>query len=397
MADHDSLISDFCALTAADPEQARHYLEASKWDINTAVNQFFGGDHANDSEGSDDLMQEDTPFQPQPSAPAGGSSSSTSRMTSAGGSKKLVSLSDLRKQQVEESDSDGEETQKDFFAGGEKSGLAIKEPGKGSKDIIENILSKAKGEAERRQGEAQAATGSSRSRFTGSGQTLGSDDSPSVVVPDTTERPPRAPETVRRSLTFWRDGFSIEDGPLMRYDEPANQEILRAIRSGRAPTALMGVQQGQQADVHVFKRLDEDYVPPKKTFQPFSGQGNRLGSPTPEVASASASAPTPVAAPAALASPQASQTPAAPQVAVDASQPTTSLQIRLGDGTRLVSRFNHSHTVGDIYSFVNSASATSRSREYVLQTTFPNKELTDHSQTVKDAGLVNAVVVQKWR
>jgi len=248
-----------------------------------------------------------------------------------------------------------------------------------------------RGEAERRQGQAEASTGPSRPRFTGSGHTLGSDESPSVVVPDTSAPPARAPETVHRSLTFWRDGFSIEDGPLMRYDEPANQEILRAIQSGRAPTALMGVQQGQQADVHVFKRLDEDYVPPKKKFQPFSGSGNRLGSPTPEVAAA----PIPVAAPAAA--PQASAAPAVPQVNVDSSQPATSLQIRLGDGTRLVSRFNHSHTVEDIYNFVNSASATSRSREYVLQTTFPNKELTDKAQTVKDAGLVNAVIVQKWR
>ena len=26
-------------------------------------------------------------------------------------------------------------------------------------------------------------------------------------------------EPVTRNLTFWKDGFSIEDGPLMRYDE----------------------------------------------------------------------------------------------------------------------------------------------------------------------------------
>jgi len=244
-------------------------------------------------------------------------------------------------------------------------------------------LNKARGEAEGRQGQTEA--GHQRSHFAGSGQTLGSDDTPSVLVPDTT---PREPEIVHRTLTFWREGFSIEDGPLMRYDDPANQDILRAIDSGRAPTALMRVQQGQQADVHVFKRLEEDYVPPKKKFQPFVGQGNRLGSPTPEVAAHS-----PVAVP----TPQASQAPAAPQVEINATQPITTLQIRLGDGTRLVSRFNHTHTVGDIYNFVNASSIASRSRDYVLQTTFPNNELTDHRLTVKEAGLVNAVVVQKWR
>lgn len=364
MADHDTLISEFCLLTEAEPEQARHHLEATNWDINNAINQYFGGDNASDDvdvddvEESDDEMADD-PLPAPPSAPAG-ARSSTNKATA--GSRKLVSLSDLKRQPDEESDSEGEERQKDFFAGGEKSGLAIKEPGKGGKDkggreIIQNILNKAKGEAEKRQGQdTEAAAGPSRPRFTGSGHTLGSDDTPSVVVPDATEHAPRAPESVNRSLTFWRDGFSIEDGPLMRYDEPQNQEILKAIQSGRAPTALMGVQPGQQADVHVFRRLDEDYVPPKKKFQPFSGQGVRLGSPSPEVASASA----PVVAPPAAVAPQASQAPAAPTVDVDGSQPTTSLQIRLGDGTRLVSRFNHSHTVGDIYNFVNGASQADR-------------------------------------
>ena len=178
----------------------------------------------------------------------------------------------------------------------------------------------------------------------------------------------------------------------MRYDDPANREILTAIENGRAPLSLMNVEPGQPADVNVFKRLDEEYVQPKKKFVPFGGSGQRLGSVTPGEPSASAAPPasapatTPAAAPAAA--------PAA--VDVDASEPTTNLQIRLGDGTRLVSRFNHTHTVGDIYGFVNSASAESRSRSYLLQTTFPNKELTEKEQTLKEAGLINAVVVQKW-
>lgn len=56
MADHDTLISEFCALTESEPDQvqftisfitlnplfdkysqARHYLEASKWDINVRM------------------------------------------------------------------------------------------------------------------------------------------------------------------------------------------------------------------------------------------------------------------------------------------------------------------------------------------------------------------------
>jgi UBX domain-containing protein 1 len=240
--------------------------------------------------------------------------------------------------------------------------------------------------------------GPSRPRFSGTGHTLGSDDTDSVEVPDpdTVMHHHGIVPTVTRSLTFWRDGFSVEDGPLMRYDDPANQDVLRAIQNGRAPLSLMNVEPGQPADVNVFRRMDEDYVPSKKRPAPFSGAGQRLGSPTPGGSSVPASLAAPVNVQPATSPSSSSSAPRAPTVAVNASSPTTTLQIRLGDGTRLVSSFNHTHTVGDVYGFVNAASLESRSRNYVLQTTFPTKELKDMDQTIKDAGLVNAVVIQRW-
>lgn len=39
-------------------------------------------------------------------------------------------------------------------------------------------------------------------------------------------------EVIKRTLTFWRNGFSIEDGPLLTYDDPKNQEILQAFNTG---------------------------------------------------------------------------------------------------------------------------------------------------------------------
>jgi UBX domain-containing protein 1 len=79
---------------------------------------------------------------------------------------------------------------------------------------------------------------------------------------------------------------------------------------------------------------------------------------------------------------------------VDESQPFTSLQLRLLDGTRLVARFNHRHTVGDIRRFLDNARPGSSSM-YHLVTTFPSRTLTDPEQTVEQAGLINAVVMQK--
>jgi len=41
-------------------------------------------------------------------------------------------------------------------------------------------------------------------------------------------------EVAVRHLTFWQDGFSIEDGDLMDYDE--HRELLAAIQSGCVPS-----------------------------------------------------------------------------------------------------------------------------------------------------------------
>ncbi|KAF8541576.1 hypothetical protein BDD12DRAFT_494359 [Trichophaea hybrida] len=332
----------------------------------------------------------------QPSAATPSSSASSSAKpkakTQSGPSARVRTLGDLGSRDDDSEEEDEKKRKRDLFAGGEKSGLAVQDPGDpsaaGHGNLIQDILKRAaEGGQRRRQDEEQQAA--PPTRFSGSGHTLGSDTTASVVVPDPVAATPAPRENVTRTLTFWRNGFSVEDGPLMRYDDPANREILQAIENGRAPMSVMNVAPGQPADVSVFKRLDEDYIPPKKRFVPFSGHGQRLGSLTPGESLAAAAPP--------AAQPATSTTHvAATSVNIDSSAPTTSLQIRLGDGTRLVSRFNHSHTVGDLYNFVNSSSSGSRNRSYVLQTTFPNKELKEMEQTIKDAGLINAVVVQKW-
>lgn len=35
-----------------------------------------------------------------------------------------------------------------------------------------------------------------------------------------------------RYLTLWRNGFSVHDGPLMRYDDPENAAILNELDRG---------------------------------------------------------------------------------------------------------------------------------------------------------------------
>lgn len=39
-------------------------------------------------------------------------------------------------------------------------------------------------------------------------------------------------EVVVRTITFWQDGFQIEDGDLMRYDDPEDAKILSELTAG---------------------------------------------------------------------------------------------------------------------------------------------------------------------
>uniref|UniRef100_A0ABL6UVP3 UBX domain-containing protein n=1 Tax=Cannabis sativa TaxID=3483 RepID=A0ABL6UVP3_CANSA len=120
---------------------------------------------------------------------------------------------------------------------------------------------------------------------------------------------------------------------------------------------------------------------PEKRKVPFQGVGRTLGS-----TSASAE-PT-------IASPAAPTTPAA--VIVDETLPSTSVQLRLADGTRTIGRFNYHHTVNDIRSFIDG-SRPGESRNYQLQVMgFPPKLLNDPQQTIEQAGLANSVVIQKF-
>ncbi|XP_021857132.2 plant UBX domain-containing protein 4-like [Spinacia oleracea] len=80
---------------------------------------------------------------------------------------------------------------------------------------------------------------------------------------------------------------------------------------------------------------------------------------------------------------------------VDQSQPSTPIQLRLADGTRMVAHFNYNHTINDIRAFID-ASRSGGSRTYQLQTVgFPPEPLNDLKQTIEQAGLANSVAMRK--
>lgn len=200
--------------------------------------------------------------------------------------------------------------------------------------------------------------------------TLGGEGTESRSIPDPRGPQPAAnAEPQERILHIWEDGFSIDDGELHRFDDPANMADLNLIRQGRAPLHLMNVSHDAPVDVKL-QQHKEKFVPQPKKYKPFGGEGHRLGSPVPGAAEGSSTATT--SAPSQAASSN-------PAPTIDNSQPTLNLRVQLPDGTRLPARFNTTSTIGDVYDFINSSNASVRSNSWVLSTTFPNKDHSDKS------------------
>ncbi|KAK3844103.1 MAG: hypothetical protein J3R72DRAFT_438919 [Linnemannia gamsii] len=413
MADHAELIANFVAVSGATTEQAQFYLEANNWDINAATSSFYEEPQAGTGsvgnrgtasrvadDDDDDYEDEDLEDVLAQSAPKSASAEGKRKAADSGASSGrrqqggIATFRDLGKSEDEESDESDHESQ-NYFAGGEKSGVMVQGP-PGKKDpnaLIEDILKKAAKGGQAREEEPQKPV-AKKSFFTGSGNRLGSEgetssSAPAPVTPVRSTPSPEVLETVTRSITFWRNGYSLDDGPLMSYTDPANREFLDAINKGQAPIKYLNIKPGQPVDMRVAKRTEEDYKePPKAPPKAFEGSGNRLGSVSSPISSSSS---TPGSFPGA----ESVSAPPPRSLQIDEAQPVTSIQIRLADGTRMVARFNHTHTINDIRGFINASRAGEASRPYVLQTTFPKKDLEDASQTVKDAGLLNAVVLQR--
>jgi UBX domain-containing protein 1 len=152
----------------------------------------------------------------------------------------------------------------------------------------------------------------------------------------------------------------------------------------------MNVQPDQPVDVQLNKH-DENYKPPPKVYKPFSGGGHRLGSPTP-------GSPVRKASPVTTAAPPATAASSSPDIDINPDQATVALRIQLANGTRLPARFNTTHTIGDVYSFIERAYPGSHARPWVLATTFPNKDHTDKSALLGEVPEFKkgGTAVQKW-
>jgi len=282
---------------------------------------------------------------------------------------------------LKELEVDEEDKEQNYYAGGQSSGQMIQTPAKKSagKEIVKSVFENA-----RDQGALEVRDTPHEEKekpsFVGTGYRLGG-TSFAPTMPEPSPKKPAAQQELTMIITFWRQGFSIDDGPLRRFDDPANEQFLSEVRKGVIPKELEAQAKGKVINVNLVDKSHDDYVVTKPVLKPFSGQGQTLGSGNPSAAPVTTDQPKNVA------------PPRAPTI--DESQPMTSIQIRLHDGTRLVSKFNTTNTIQDIRNFVQAAIKLPAGKTYQLQTTMPVKVLSDTSLTIAAAGLQNAVIVQK--
>ncbi|KAJ7221990.1 hypothetical protein O6H91_Y466400 [Diphasiastrum complanatum] len=264
--------------------------------------------------------------------------------------------------------------------------MMVQDPSKGQKEV-ESIFERAR-QFGAREGnfEAPSASSGSRGSFVGTGRTLLGD----VRQDQGQEKEAGAgnlpPEPVAHTITFWRNGFTVDDGPLRRLEDRANAPFLQSINRGECPSELEPNDRSIAVHVSLVKKDDEWQPPAEPRYRAFQGTGRTLGG-----ASQSPSALSPLQSSGGL---EVNAQPVQGLV-VDDLKPSTSIQLRLSDGTRMVARFNHHHTIADIRGFIDAARPGS-SRSYQLQIMgFPPKTLLNPTETVAQAGLLNAVVIQK--
>eukprot|EP00238_Polyblepharides_amylifera_P012582 CAMPEP_0196586396 /NCGR_PEP_ID=MMETSP1081-20130531/54102_1 /TAXON_ID=36882 /ORGANISM="Pyramimonas amylifera, Strain CCMP720" /LENGTH=387 /DNA_ID=CAMNT_0041908261 /DNA_START=35 /DNA_END=1198 /DNA_ORIENTATION=+ len=382
----DENIGNFVAITGSTAEQARFFLESSGGDLSTAMDSYFESNGGIEEEEEPELPMSAppraTPTQQTMQAPQSSARPPSARTRKAPGN--IRSFSDLRGAEGDSDDDD--DGPNEYYTGGEKSGMMVQDPNsrKTGGDDIEALFEKAR--------QHGATTGTAedlnpaRNRnaaFGGVGRTLAGTpiEQAQAPVPDDSG----TPEPVIHTVTFYNNGFTVDDGPLRKQDDPANKPFMKSIEDGECPRELEPAQRNIPVHVNLVRKAEDYTPPPVPRYVAFSGSGRTLGASSPAPSPTSTSAPAHVPTPTAQSS---------KDFNVDESQPVTSLQLRLHDGTRMVAKFNHSHTVQDIRNFVSHARPSAPSN-FKLMMSFPTKELTNLNETIAEAGLVGAVIMQQ--
>ncbi|KAK6471754.1 NSFL1 cofactor p47-like [Huso huso] len=346
MADQEVAVREFVAVTDVDEERARFFLESAGWDLQLALASFF-------EDGADDDIVTLPP--PEPSAVPRPTAPSEHRVTSF---RELM--------QEEEEESDEEEGQRSGHVKNLGSKVLCWRPqkkwaAKSSNEVVEDLFKGAKEHGAVPVDRASKGPGeSSKGRvFGGGGYRLGATPEEQSAYVTAQKRSTEPAQDVHVVLKLWKSGFSLDDGELRNYSDPGNAQFLESIRRGEIPMELRRLSRSGQVNLDMEDHRDEDFSKPKTSFRAFTGEGQKLGSVAPQLVGAGSKS-----------QQETDEAQASSSMAVNESEATTNIQIRLADGGRLVQRFNHTHRSADRERQSAPGGPSMAAAEFVLMTFF---------------------------
>ncbi|KAK6479465.1 NSFL1 cofactor p47-like [Huso huso] len=341
MADQEVAVREFVAVTDVEEERARFFLESAGWDLQLALASFF-------EDGADDDIVTLPP--PEPSAVPRPTAPSEHRVTSF---RELM--------QEEEEESDEEEGQRLVPLHALLNSNPIKAPAKSSNEVVEDLFKGAKEHGAVPVDRASKGPGeSSKGRvFGGGGYRLGATPEEQSAYVTVQKRSTEPAQDVHVVLKLWKSGFSLDDGELRNYSDPGNAQFLESIRRGEIPMELRRLSRSGQVNLDMEDHRDEDFSKPKTSFRAFTGEGQKLGSVAPQLVGAGSKS-----------QQETDEAQASSSMAVNESEATTNIQIRLADGGRLVQRFNHTHRSADRNLSKFKGGPSMAAAEFVLMTFF---------------------------
>lgn len=399
--DSSELVSQFIAVTGASAKAGAFFLDSAGGDLSGAIDQYYASGGNAGGAGPASAVQDAQPGPPAPIAAAaldsglmGGPSMPSglapvgrrpprAKRPSAGNVRGLADLGG------DEEESEDDE-HNDYYVGGEKSGQLVRgapQKFEGAPGRIEQLFESARrsgavdGSAEGLgsggPGEGAPAGGPRPSAFTGAARTLAGPEPPAAPAAAASQAQQAQQGPVTHTITFYGNGvFTVDDGEPRSVADAANQPFLRSIEQGECPAELEPGSRATPVTVNLLRR-QEDYVPPDRPkYVAFRGEGRKLADADAGAAGASGG-------------------PVDGQwEGVDEGAPTTSIQLRLADGSRMVARFNLTHNVADIRRFIR-ASRPDMPAAFQLLTAFPSQPLDDNNVSIEEASLANAVIIQK--
>eukprot|EP01098_Paradermamoeba_levis_P012015 TRINITY_DN5194_c0_g3_i1.p1 TRINITY_DN5194_c0_g3~~TRINITY_DN5194_c0_g3_i1.p1 ORF type:complete len:313 (-),score=71.88 TRINITY_DN5194_c0_g3_i1:26-964(-) len=309
-------------------------------------------------------------------------------------SRGVATLADLKDKDKEENPQDNSNT---YYTGGEKSGLQVqapKEP-KGL-DLISQVVenSKKKGQllsAEEinkiSQSQSQSQNQSQSQSQTPLSSPFGGQAFKAGHNKLSSEEDNQDHHQNVVKVSLYKNGFTVGKGELRGYEEPDSLKFFSQLDKGEIPSEIQKQNSAKEILLDLVDLRQQNFSSNKPQYTAFSGAGHSLSSsPSSSSSSSSQSSSSPSA--------SSSSSPSTPSLQLDSSKPVTSVQIRLPDGSRLVGKFNHSHTVQDLKNYIDQIKP--QPRQYQLLASFSRQVLSEHNQTLEEAGLLNAAVLLQF-